>query len=565
MTIKKQSTTSRKCSLLGFLRNVSCCALVFLHFNALTIIKEEQENQQIFSRDAERVLFSSNSINSLIDSDRRNDAYHIVSILPFPMNSNPLLIGDITNLLLSTENSVSDLYCNEWETIEKQLTHCSSDIKSYYMPKSLYQLFALLQYYKDVTSDVTPGENYKAMWLFNIHCADSYIFDYGDCNGHGVKLFLDDGSFFSYCKSYAERHSVQALFWRINDSIIDFMRQNDIKMAISLNQDTLTKIIDVLFTKFDELDKKVKGTDNISFSDLRPLQDINTKNKPLLRLLLKMEYNIMINSGMAKSFSVYRCSPYIINEKNVFTMECPLSFSSNLLAGLVGDFFNGSVFSYLTGSCDLRRGEKSQLIRFSILPYDDSGNKMFSPIFIPPVTILGTLIAKGEFHHPRIKTARILQKDFEYLMRQLDPDRCIPCRKVSSKCEEDLSKPSSKFYNDTCKNAIDAQRKLKKAASKSNASSNVCNDTCGNQPDGIPTYDFIYNNDLDPLLMLREFSKLKASIRGGYVVGPLENPRYFFNKNDENAVSKFVIECTSVEDLLKEANSAESDVENETI
>ena len=82
------------------------------------------------------------------------------------------------------------------------------------------------------------------------------------------------------------------------------------------------------------------------------------------------------------------------------------SFSDGLFAGLIRDYRTGAVINYVLNNGSVLKAV--DLPKEDLLNTQVDSSEIDLPVFIPPVTSMGSILGSGEHHHPRTKSNDIV-------------------------------------------------------------------------------------------------------------------------------------------------------------
>ncbi len=289
-----------------------------------------------------------------------------------------------------SEEDKNEIINNEREFLKKKIQSIDSSAKVVFIPKSLYQLF-VWNLFLDEFGRIESQEE-RQMFLFN------NIWQKDSSSNQGIALKIDSDSDHTnqdFCTDYMNKKLVKSYFWKINDSILPFLRGISTK---EINQEiNIKNITKNLLATFPS---KFKEIQNIHY---------DTGVSSLVSFLKSIDNKI--------------CEDLIIEESKapentyrIYTGERPqqdvvngrvdnhsYSFSDGMFSGIVLEPGKAMAFGY---TLELHHMKSIDLPKEDLLNTEEDSKGIETSglsVHIPPVISIGATVGCGEYFHVRTK------------------------------------------------------------------------------------------------------------------------------------------------------------------
>jgi hypothetical protein len=404
------------------------------------------EQRQESGSNSEVIIYSQTSPDKKVTASK-DKIYGIISVLKYPMNKNPKNLEEIKELLAGSDKSpptdkelLNRLCEGELAIIRNEVKEINGDAAIFCIPKSLYQLFVLLCFLKDATS--LGNESVEDVWRKRYYSVDSNannakngtVFAYGKVASATNNKDRQD-AYFEYCKRYMASPKVRELFWKVNDTIIDFLVERGINTSTPLSEGSLEQITDKLLVDLQKLKCKLLDAphdDDLKFAGMFRVDFVKDK-QPILKIL-KNELGEMAEKGTNILYRGARAKPlydyFLANGGQ-------LSFSDAIFSSIISKDVDAMAYSFIKkdNHCFVAKIRKNEGIN----------DKNDVSIFMPPISYLAQTNGIGEFHHPKVTVLR-----GGYIEKKRAPLQCYVVDSQSKKQREvwdNISEISNLFEN----------------------------------------------------------------------------------------------------------------------
>ncbi len=337
-----------------------------------------------------------------VQPNNRGDVYKAITDNSFVTSLTP---EKANNLLLETR---AEIVNNERNFLKNKISEKDPLAKTVFIPKSLYQLFVWNLYLKDeakkphqkVSKYIGPwlssfnGYEWEELWEEFMGKENPKIPDgvgFGSPNEHPKDIF-------KFCSGYIDDKKVQSYFWRINDNIADHLSEiSPEEIGFSKNLRNITKSL------LEELapNAKIYQSKDKWEGPNRLVDELLKKDKKIFEAVA----DIVTKEAEApeNSYRIYRGES---REGKGYVDNISYSFSDGLFAGLIRDYRTGAVINYVLNNGSVLKAV--DLPKEDLLNTQVDSSEIDLPVFIPPVTSMGSILGSGEHHHPRTKSNDIV-------------------------------------------------------------------------------------------------------------------------------------------------------------
>ncbi|MDR2724137.1 MAG: hypothetical protein LBB25_02955, partial [Holosporaceae bacterium] len=327
-----------------------------------------------------------NDINGIIDSQTNEEKiYFYDSTFRYPMNTNPCNQEFIGKLSADEHNMMINY---EYSFMEERLKHnVGKDIHILAIPKTLYQLFVGLLYWREITPIIEKNDTKKSIFFWK-------EYSYGN-NDIRASLEEKQRSLAQSCIHATRRNGTKILFWSVNNMILDFLKSSGIDLLEVENPSAINSLARQVYREIGLKMSLVPRNDAFQQTKM-----ITTRS--MFWICLKdRDTHITNATKIEENVATTVMQEYQTQEDLQYsgTVRCyrgghiaeGISYSNGAFGGLIFDAQTGCAFSY---TCPPR----SNLFLFAV-----DLKKGDARMYVPYISSLLASLGEGEFHHPRIK------------------------------------------------------------------------------------------------------------------------------------------------------------------
>lgn len=331
------------------------------------------DEQAIASSNMEYIVYACDQ--SEVNLADLEQAYALLTTYRFPMNCNPLHQATINQL--SAEQQLLMLE-HEGEFIRQQLVKINPALRLFALPKSLYQLLAVVaDDLIGVEEDILKVD--RATRRPGLHTLQPN-FDYQ----------LKQGDFDLYCYEFMRLGQLKLKWCHTNGVILKLFAEMKCPFP-AFEHEQLLKLLDFAV---DFLANRSYSKNQMLFKG-RGVRA--SKAFDVAKVVIDREWANRYRPDLTSIYRGTRTAEWQWQKQTCATQLKSLSYSDGLFAGIFYDIETGMAFRYASKqACSL------YVVDINKVEYFRHGH-CFHAFSIPPLSSLATLLGSGEFHHPRTK------------------------------------------------------------------------------------------------------------------------------------------------------------------